>query len=464
MSRLIRLSPVLLAAFLFQFCSQEDPIAPVSQTVQLTFALDANQITELPAGSTVMVTITTPSGGSVLSDHILAISRSDNGFETEPLELEPREYVITEFLVVHNDLALYVTPKAASEFAQNVVMPLSYAFSLPEDKEVTLGVVPTGSEKAEKFGYRSFRVKDSSQWKIMVFTRENGALQSTAAWVYLIRPGIGYGTQVQPGMNTLAFEGDAEQTYTLLVEKAGYVTYTTDFVYNDIRGNSNKPFKVILDRVPDEGAFTISPPNGQGEFTYRLGLRGSGSLTIDWGDGTVETLNFSPDGTGGDESFLTPLHVYESVSPAYDGWKITVTGDLENVFLLETISVYANDIDLRNLTGLQDITLYGLPINGLLDLSSNVQLESVRLEATYAWEIRLPASHAIHDVFLSDLDGVLSESVVDRFIDNIYKNAVANDITSGTMTILGPFALSGESAEKIRQLVDDYGWQFGDGA
>ena len=463
MKRLIHLSPFLLAFFVLQSCSQEEPIAPTTQTVQFTFALDANHTAALPAGSEVVLTITTPSGSPVLIDHPVGIEAVDDGFITEPIKLAPSQYMLTQFMVVHGDAALYVTPKAASEFSKDVSTPLSYALSLDDDTIVPLQVVETRNETAEKFGYRTFTLKKSTQWKIMVFTREDGQLTASAAWSYLIATGIAYGAQLEPGMNTLPFNGDPQQTYRLVVQKAGYVTYSADFVYNDIRGNGNKPFKIILDRVPDENTFTITPPKAEGEFTFELGLKGSGSLNIDWGDGTIETINFAPDPSSpvADASYIQPSHQY-GLPNSHEAFQVSVSGDLDQIFSLETISVYASDIDLRNLSGLKTVTLYGLPINGLLDLSSNSQLQSLTLEATYAWEIRLPESHEINDVRLSDLDGILSQAVVDMFIENIYNNAIAKNITSGTMTILLPVPLSTESAQKVQELVDNYGWQFED--
>ena len=458
MKHLINLSPFLLAFFVIQSCSQEEPIVPATHSVQFSFALNENQTTHLPAGSIVVLTITTPSGSPVLTDHAVDIKASDNGFVTEPIKLGTSQYMLTEFMVVHDDAALYVTPKAASEFSKNVSTPLSYALSLPYDRVVQLQVVETRSERAEKFGYRALKIQKPAQYKIMVFTRENGELTATAAWHYLIAPGIAYGGLLEPGMNTLPFNGDPQQTYNLVVQKAGYVMYSADFVYNDIRGNGNKPFKVILDRVPDENTFTINPPKTEGEFTFKLGLRGTGSLVIDWGDGTIETVTFAPDPDGAGVSYVQPSHEYANPS-THEGDKVSISGDLDKIFLLETISVYASDIDTRNLSGLETLTLYGLPINGLLDLSSNSQLQSLTFEATYAWEIRLPESHNISEVRLSDLDGILSQDVVDMIIENIYNNAIANDIMSGTFTVLRPFNISAESAERLQELAEDYGWQ-----
>ena len=466
MKHLIHLSLCSLALLLFYSCTQDEPIAPAIRTVQFTFALNENHATELPAGCTALLTITTPSGSPVLTDHEVGIKEVDNTFITEPLQLTSGEYLLSEFMVVYEDAAVFVTPKAASEFSRQVSKPLSYELSLRENRVVPLEVLDAKNKTAEKFGYRTLKVQKSAQWKIMVFTRENGVLTRSRAWHYLRVPGIAYGGELQAQLNIVPFSGDPQLTYELIVEKAGYVTYSTDFVYNDIKGKGNKPFKVILDRVPNENKFTITPPMSPGgDFTFELGLVGTGSLTVDWADGTVETINFAPDPASPEPntSYVTASHIYEASTVPPLGAQISVTGDLDQIFFLETISVYATDIDTRNLTGLKEVTLYGLPINGLLDLSSNSELQSVTLEGTYAWEIRLPESHNISEVRLSDLDGALSQAVVDMFIENIYNNAIANDIRDGTFTILRPFSLSATSAQRLQQLVEDYGWQVNDG-
>lgn len=461
---LINYSPFLLALFFFQSCSHEDLIAPTTETVQLSFALETNTKADVPAGSMVLLTLTNSSGAAVLTDQALRIEAVDDHLISEAVELPADEYIVTEFLVVHDDAALYVTPKVSSEFAKEVTIPLSYAFHLMDDRIVTLQVVETRNQKAEKFGYGTFARKKAPQWKIMVFTRENGSVTPSDAWSFLIAPGISYGAQLRPGMNTLPFDGDPQQVYKLTVEKPGYVTYSTDFVYDDIRGKGNKPFKIILDRVANENTFTITPPKAEGEFTFRLGLRGTGSLNIDWGDGTVETIHFAPDPSSPipDASYVEPAHQY-GLPTSDEGYQVSVNGDLDQVFHLETISVYASEIDTRNLTGLQNLTLFGMPINGLLDLSANSQLKSLRLEATYAWEIRLPQSHGISQVYLSDLDGTLSESVVDTFIADIHRNAVANDLRDGMFTILRPVSLSDESTQRLDELAQEYAWSIDTG-
>ena len=447
---------------IFQSCTQDDPIAPATRTVQFTFTLNENQVRELPAGSTAVVTITTPSGSPMLTEHPIGINAVDNGFITEPVELAAGRYIVSEFMIVHDDAALYVTPKAASEFSRGVTKPLLYEMSVQEDRVVPLEVVETKNEKAEKFGYQTLTVQKSRQWKIMVFTRENGVLTKSRAWHYLQTPGISYGGELQAQMNTLAFSGDPARTYKLIVEKAGYLTYTADFVYNEIKGKGNKPFKVILDRVQNENKFTITPPMSPGgDFTFELGLRGTGSLTIDWADGTIETIHFAPDPASpeANTSHITASHLYEASTIPPLGAQISVTGDLDQIFFLETISVYATDIDTRNLSDLETLILYGLPMNGLLDLSANSQLRSLTLEGTYAWEIRLPESHNISAVRVHDSGGNLSRAVVDMFIENIYNNAIAHDIRGGTFTIVWLFDLSPVSEERLQELAQDYGWE-----
>jgi hypothetical protein len=208
---------------------QDEPIAPATRSVQFTFAVNENHTTELALGITAVLSITTPSGSPVLTDHTVEINAVDNGFITEALELPTGQYMVSEFMVVHEDAAVYVTPKATSEFGKYVSTPLSHTLSLADDSVVQLEVVETGSEKAEKFGYKTLKVQKPAQWKIMVFTRENEQLTPSAAWHYLIAPGIAYGGQLSPEMNVIPFNGDPELTYNLVVEKAGYVTYSADY-------------------------------------------------------------------------------------------------------------------------------------------------------------------------------------------------------------------------------------------
>ena len=451
--RPVQLFVFLLAAILLQFCSQDEFIAPGTQTVQFTFELEGIPSAELPAGSSVVLSINKPSGEAALTDHAVSIHSYGDGFITEPIPLASNKYLVTEFMVVHDGVALYVTPKTGSRFSDRVHAPLSQAIVLRDDAVLPLQVVAARNAEAKDFGYETLRVRQSNQWKIMVFTRDYRVQEQSAALAYLIIPGIAYGMQLQPGMNTVSFEGDPAQTYTLVVEKAGYVTHKSPFVYNDIRGKGNSPVKVVLDREQNDDALIIRPPKAEGEFTFNLGVHGAGSLAIDWGDGTIETVTFAPD-PGSDNSIVAPQHVYVGPLPP-DGNRISITGDLGQIFLYESISVYSPYVDTRNLINLQSLKLFGVFINGLLDLSSNSKLQALRLEASYAWEIRLPESHEISEIFLTS---ELSQPVVDMLIANIYENAVAKNITSGTMTFVPPLELSDESAQMVQELVDDYGW------
>ena len=337
----------LFASILFQSCSHDEFIAPGTPTVQFAFDLEEFSSTDLPAGSSVVLSINKASGEAALTDHAVSIHSYEDGFITEPIPLASNRYFVTEFMVVHDGVALYVTPKRGSRFSDRVDTPLSRDIVMRDDAVLPLQVVAARNAEARDFGYETLRVRQSNQWKIMVFTRDNRTLEQSAAWAYLTAPGISYGMQLQPGMNTISFQGDPSQTYMLVVEKAGYVTYKTPFVYNDIPGKGNKPFRVVLDRVRNDDAFIITPPKAEGEFTFGLGLRGAGSLTIDWGDGTVETVNFTPD-PGSDNSIATPQHVYAGPLPP-DGNQISIKGDLDRIFLYESISVYASYVDPRNL-------------------------------------------------------------------------------------------------------------------
>jgi hypothetical protein len=76
---------------------------------------------------------------------------------------------------------------------------------------------------------------------------------------------------------------------------------------------------------------------------------------------------------------------------------------------------------------------------------------------TYVWELRLPESHEISEVLLT---AELSDPIIDMLINNIHRNAIEKNISSGTVTILPPLEFSAESAAKVQELVDDYGWQL----
>ena len=131
----------LFASILFQSCSHDEFIAPGTPTVQFAFDLEEFSSTDLPAGSSVVLSINKASGEAALTDHAVSIHSYEDGFITEPIPLASNRYFVTEFMVVHDGVALYVTPKRGSRFSDRVDTPLSRDIVMRDDAVLPLQVV-----------------------------------------------------------------------------------------------------------------------------------------------------------------------------------------------------------------------------------------------------------------------------------------------------------------------------------
>ena len=102
------LTPWLCALILLGFQSCDDNGAqPATQKVHFTFSasnpLDGGRAkdTELPEGARLKVSIQTSDGTPVFTDHELVIMKAGDSHMTDPVELMPGAYALTDFMIVN---------------------------------------------------------------------------------------------------------------------------------------------------------------------------------------------------------------------------------------------------------------------------------------------------------------------------------------------------------------------------
>jgi hypothetical protein len=200
------------------------------------------------------------------------------------------------------------------------------------------------------------------------------------------------------------------------------------------------------------------------EFPYaEITLEGAEigkTITINWGDGTIETHTFT-EGYGG-RSQIYMEHYYSSV----DEFTITMTGDLSNVVsvISPLTTVEMISINFDKLTNLVEVHM---PYNSLetLDLSKNRHLQRVYApSSTLTRNIILPKTHEIS--FMASGSPNLPTKVVSAMIESIYRNAVTKGIYNGRFELASgmvedptfPGPPTEEDMEKLIALRDVYGW------
>jgi hypothetical protein len=188
------------------------------------------------------------------------------------------------------------------------------------------------------------------------------------------------------------------------------------------------------------------------EYPFSFGLTGSGTVTIDWEDGVVETYTLPGEGVHFEVS-----HAY----PIGSGYSPTITGDLHTISGINGFAENGGIValnGLQHLTGLKDF-LPGWFYNASLDLRKNRNLERLDLYVDDLPEwVKLPTRHRIHSFFIFMGDHYLTTAQADEVISSLFRNAVAQNIRGGSMEISNTERPSESSFSKLRTLRDVYGW------
>src|SRR5690606_30529643 len=142
----------------------------------------------------------------------------------------------------------------------------------------------------------------------------------TSAHAFLYRNAtLEHEYELSAKVNNLQFDGDPADTYTLVVAKDGFAsTYTQAFKYEDVIAAGNQPITVVLQEEVDEPVFVF-----EGQSDFFISYEESGSLVINWGDGSAEVANFVYSEEEGAQNVLFPYHEYEN-----ERKPVTITGDL----------------------------------------------------------------------------------------------------------------------------------------
>jgi hypothetical protein len=297
--------------------------------------------------------------------------------------------------------------------------------------------------------------------QISVFATSENAIALTSANAYLLdnEDTLQY-FALGAKVNQVAFTKDPDKSYTLVVVKDGYESYTSEFIY---RHFNSKPLEVVL-----KPALTIALQIPEFSFgnKFRFQLKGEGGeVTVNWGDGTVENHVLSNEGNG-----LDMTHSYASINKTYF---VAVTGALkkiEDMSLLSSSKLESINTDrLTELTGfsIPDAILASAPEK--LSFRFNTKLENLQLEGVTGLKtVEIPSENRLTKI---DLNGSkeLTTASIDDFITKIHSSAVLHNEMNGEFAfdenlfansnvMIGP--PSEESISKLRELKNVYGWEI----
>jgi len=270
----------------------------------------------------------------------------------------------------------------------------------------------------------------------------------TSGQASLVRhDGSGIGYNLKPEMNFIEYNGDPNYEWELIVSKPGFSNFSTKFVFNE----TEEPFKVVLESLTKANSFTLAPAGSLGAFEFNISFKGTGSILLNWGDGSTETLEFSPDDPITGISSGTISHDY-SVIPRV----ISISGDLDKIVSYTDSPYYLAFINVTSLSELTELALESATLD-ILDLTKNSKLTSLTLTTTSIHDLRLNNSI----LTTVSMDHFVSQDTPNKVVEEVYKNTVANNISDGTFTYSnGDVPLTDYALQLLEELQNSYGWEL----
>ncbi|HYF68972.1 MAG TPA: hypothetical protein VD884_12600 [Ohtaekwangia sp.] len=451
----------LLFAVLFLFvlvrCADENEKSLQPEKVQFSFRLSPSDAssgrtggTELPPGTSLLLSIENAAGNPVLTQHPVSILSLGDGYITTPLDLGPGKYTIVDFLLVDElNQILFATPLKGSPLGKLVENSLPYSFHVSKNKvsNVPMEVISTNAQTPEAFGYVSFPINIVNPLSIAVFAAGEGEIVLTEAELKIFNNvGESYVFNLDDKVNTIPFKGDAEATYTLEITKEGYETYSREFNYTELLEELNgNPFEVVLQI---QEALILTANGTESHFAFWLFFNLEGKVTIDWGDGSpTEEINFA-DFTE-EFNYAYRSHQYETEGTQ----TIKVTGDLHQITEVQGSVMGITGIYTSYLPGLQNIGVYDASIDEL-DLSNNFNLTGLSFTTSTVNSIVFPVNHSVNDIYSLESDVPIND-----IVDHVYSNAIAEEIYDGDFLYYEEFSeLTPSSVNKLQYLIDELNW------
>jgi hypothetical protein len=455
MKKILHITLIGLFTIALFGCSHEQDVQPEKQQIQFTFQVASSDNaggrtnTTLPDGAHLQITVVNKSGSAVLTNHKVNLLKVGDSYMTEPIELKPGSYSLTDFLIIQDANVLFATPKKNSTLAPAVSHPLPYSFSIGKNKVSNVGmqVVDVTKRTPEEFGYASFHVDVVNPIQIAVFTMQRGNLSFTEANVHILTTdnhAVSYHV-LEPKTNVISFKGDPTKTYKLLVSQSTYELYSREFTYNELMEElDGKPLKITL---KPQVTLNLKIGYEDPETPFYLELGGEGSVTIT-----------GPAGLSG--TFTLPVSFEETTIPEGE-YSIHISGDVDKITSFSSFGYNSGITTISGLMHMRALRSFdpGWYFNDAIDLILHTKLEEVVLSYVLLPEwLRLPENHFIKTFVVQLAGETITQEQMDYAVNNIYENAVNRNIQNGFISFLEHEPISASTLEKLRTLRDDYGW------
>jgi len=410
------------------------------------------------------LSLATASGEMLFELRRFDVLKMGDRFISEPITLTPGRYQIKFFaLVTRFDEVRASVPDLASKLGSAVSTPLPYEFGVVQGQltNIEMEVIPTDTYLPEDFGYTSFLISNVNVLRVSPFIATERGAEFTTATAYVILGEDTIRTQeLEARINIFSYQGNPQDLVKLVVTKPGYTPVIKEFTYQDFVYQLNGlPLEVTL--VP--AIFTIDP---WGDYQMELGGE-SGTISVDWGDGTSDTYSLNPEG---EVNSVTIAHDYASSFPIY---RITVTGDLDRIETFGSAYGYGalREMNIQGLVNLKDLRIVYTDGPSVIDLTNNDKIESIMVPAVHQLKkIVFPKNKRTHITYMDitgpnqmtpdDIDALLYEFYHDRIVWNHVENGalLMARLPNNADEMLGPPSAAG--IQILRDMRDSYHWHI----
>lgn len=456
---------LLLPVLLLVSCLEEETRNFFKVGVSFSFMLKENKEgrsanAKLAPGISALISVEMSNGQLIVDQQEVGIQKHADCYVTAPFQLPQGNYRLVDFMVIDEEgEVLYATPRKGSELAPRIAQALPHDFGVSSDNKPVdniIEVLDTRKETAKRFGYDSFR-RGSHFIKLQVFLAKDNTLKRTSAEAFILK---GLDTlrtyQLSDKMNTIAFSGDPNETYSLVVAKDSYARFAQDFT---MQRSNGKPLRVVL-----EPALTVVGVPLLQDNTFGMQIDpawGIFEFMIDWGDGTNESWTSGTD--------VAIIHTY----PQPGHYFISITGNgLDSLVLVGNLAGSGGiaRLGLEHLVNLSDFRIEYGPGPKVIDLSQNALVREIRIypnpgEESPLEDLIISDHGTLYSVEIGQNTNMKPESL-NELISDLY-NQVVNNPRTGTFwygvydndytPMVTP---SEESLEKLRYLKNNHQWSL----
>jgi hypothetical protein len=262
---------IVLRSFVFMFsllsvisCDESDSVSKGSLSLSFSAKTASNGRSQVVDAKALLVSIEDANGNVLETKKELSLYTFEGEFLSEPLALPVGNYKLTEFIVLNGkNEVIYVTPLEGSTLAYLVNDPLPIPFQIEKDKVTNIvpEVIEASGHAAADFGYStfSFDVVETISFLLGVFVYDN-ATQSLILTSHTVEVKSGikglYKGNLGDATNRITIRS-YDATYTLIVSKPGFVTYSHEFTLANLKEFENKPLTI-----------TLTPANSNGVVSF----------------------------------------------------------------------------------------------------------------------------------------------------------------------------------------------------